>query len=94
MQVSHGKTDAKKINHVVETTKQKPIGKNEIDTLIKSIEKPKEVKSDHDLRLIMQMFRPSLIMKVQKFKGRELLECLKRITLKTAFAGDLLQHDG
>ena len=42
----------------------------------------------------MQMFRPSLIMKVQKFKGRELLECLKRITLKTAFAGDLLQHDG
>ena len=40
--MSHGKTDAKKINLVVETTKQKPIGKNEIDTLIKSIEKPKE----------------------------------------------------
>ena len=33
-------------------------------------------------------------MKIHKFKGRELLECLKRITLKTAHAGDLLTNDG
>lgn len=33
-------------------------------------------------------------MKKHKFKGRELLECLKRMQLKTVHAGDLLAKDG
>ena len=33
-------------------------------------------------------------MRKHKFKGRELLECLKRIQLKTAVAGDLLTQEG
>ena len=33
-------------------------------------------------------------MRKHKFKGREILECLKRIQLKTAIAGDLLTQEG
>ena len=33
-------------------------------------------------------------MKKHKFKGRELLECLKRMSLKTVHAGELLTEDG
>ena len=35
-----------------------------------------------------------MIYKKHKFKGRELLECLKRIKLKTVDAGDIIQKDG
>ena len=34
-----------------------------------------------------------MLMKKFKFKGRELVECLKRMTLKTVKAGDILMND-
>lgn len=40
------------------------------------------------------MLKPSMLFKKHKFKGRELLECLKRLKLKTASAGEQLTKDG
>ena len=61
-----------------EESKTKPIGKNEIKQLITSLEKPKHLKTEDDMRIILQMLKPTVLMKKHKFKGRELLECLKR----------------
>lgn len=71
----------------------KPIGKNEIKSLVTSLAKSKEAKTEQDLRIILQLFRPSMLMKRHKFKGRELIECLKRFTVKTVDAGDILVRD-
>lgn len=35
-----------------------------------------------------------MLMKRHKFKGRELVECLKRFTVKTVDAGDIIVQEG
>ena len=77
-----------KMAQLSESTKAKPLGKNEINQLIKSLSKSKEQKNEQDLRIILQAFKPSMLFKRHKFKNRELLECLKRMTLKKASAGE------
>ena len=83
-----------KIASITENVKDKPLAKSEIGTLIKSLSKPKEYRTEADLRIILQMFKPSMLNRRHKFKPRELLECLKRITLKKVQVGEILTNHG
>lgn len=79
---------------MLESQTSKPIGKNEVKTLIASLEKPRDERTDSDLLIIMLLFKESMLMKKHKLKGKELLEVVKRLQLQTKPAGALLMEEG
>ena len=70
------------------------MGKSKLEKVLASMNKAKEKRHEEEFEILSDIFKHSELQKKHKFSGRELNECLKRLQLKTAKVGEILQEHG
>ena len=70
------------------------MGKDKVKSVLECLVKPKERRHEEEFEILGELFKQSELQKKHNFTGRELNECLKRLQLRTAKVGDILQEDG